>query len=146
MLLLKYHNTLLIISFLHFQVNYLNDTHAQLMVHWLGEGSDVMICLAREPPLGPLDLPNKTPVPSSVYISYDYGDTFLDKTDLFRVLENGTEVNSTLDQFMTHPNFNTVSLFGCGEIRSFMMTSPRLFLISNNMSMNRYQQLKTNYH
>jgi hypothetical protein len=30
------------------------------MVHWLGEGSDVMICLARDPPLGPNDDPNTT--------------------------------------------------------------------------------------
>jgi sortilin-related receptor len=38
---------------LFFQQNALNDSHSQLMVHWLGEGSDVMICLARDPPLGP---------------------------------------------------------------------------------------------
>lgn len=42
------------------QHNALNDSHAQLMVHWLGEGSDVMICLARDPPLGPNDDPNAT--------------------------------------------------------------------------------------
>lgn len=43
-----------------FQHNALNDSHAQLMVHWLGEGTDVMICLARDPPLGPNDDPNVT--------------------------------------------------------------------------------------
>ena len=30
------------------------------MVHWLGEGTNVMICLARDPPLGPNDDPNVT--------------------------------------------------------------------------------------
>ena len=42
------------------QHNSLNDSHAQLMVHWLGEGTNVMICLARDPPLGPNDDPNVT--------------------------------------------------------------------------------------
>jgi hypothetical protein len=46
--------------FFFFQHNALNDSHAQLMVHWLGEGTDVMICLARDPPLGPNDDPNST--------------------------------------------------------------------------------------
>lgn len=95
------------------QVNALNDSHAQLMVHWLGEGTDVMICLAREPPLGPMEDAKmaETPSPSAVFISYDYGDTFQDKTDMFKVSVNGSEENSTLDQFITHPKFNTVIIF-----------------------------------
>lgn len=94
-----------------FQPNALFDSHAQLMVHWLGEGTNVMICLAREPPYGPLEDPKTMPppAPSSVYFSFDYGDTFIDKTLEFNISINGTEHNSTLDQFMTHPNYNTVS-------------------------------------
>lgn len=71
-----------------------------------------MICLAREPPLGPLEDPKMAlpPAASSVYISYDYGDTFQDKTLEFKVTVNGTDINSTLDQFLTHPKFNTVRL------------------------------------
>lgn len=98
-----------------FQMNRLNDSHAQLMVHWLGEGTNVMLCLAREPPPSYLDDPKSTNVPpSSVYISYDNGDTFYDKTLMFTVnvtTANGSvtvEKNSTLDQFITHPNYNTV--------------------------------------
>uniref|UniRef100_A0A6B2EKV3 Sortilin-related receptor n=1 Tax=Phlebotomus kandelakii TaxID=1109342 RepID=A0A6B2EKV3_9DIPT len=92
------------------KVNALNDSHAQLMVHWLGEGTDVMICLAREPPLGPMEDAKmaEAPSPSAVFISYDYGDTFQDKTDMFKVSVNGSEENSTLDQFITHPKFNTI--------------------------------------
>lgn len=105
-------------------MNYLNDSHSQLMVHWLGEGTNVMICLAREPPLGPKEDVKTAPPPSpsSVYISYDYGDTFEDKTEMFKVLVNGTEQNSTLDQFMTHNNFSTVSVVAVAFL------SPTLFL------------------
>uniref|UniRef100_W4VRP1 Sortilin-related receptor n=1 Tax=Corethrella appendiculata TaxID=1370023 RepID=W4VRP1_9DIPT len=92
------------------RVNALNDSHAQLMVHWLGEGTDVMICLAREPPLGPLDDPKTLPPPSpsSIFISHDYGDTFVDKTEMFRLNISGKLISSTVDQFMTHPKFNTI--------------------------------------
>lgn len=92
-------------------MNPLQDSHAQLMVHWLGEGTDVMICLARETPLTPAEestMKSYTPVSSSIYISYDYGDTFIDKSAMFPVELNGTIVNSTVDQFMTHPKFHTV--------------------------------------
>lgn len=99
------------------------------MVHWLGEGSDVMICLARDPPLGPNDDPNTTiTAPStsefissfhrelllkisfvvSVFISYDYGDTFQDKTPSFQLNKSNTIIHSTVDLFVTHPKFNTV--------------------------------------
>lgn len=79
------------------------------MVHWLGEGTNVMLCLAREPPPGPLDERPDKVQPSSVYISFDNGDTFVERTDLFQVNISGTMKNSTLDQFITHPNYNTVS-------------------------------------
>lgn len=102
------------------------------MVHWLGEGTDVMICLARDPPLQPNDDPNITlTTPSTsmclnnflgkkysmlnilfpilVFISYDYGDTFVDKTENFRLNKSNNIINSTVDLFVTHPKFNTVS-------------------------------------
>lgn len=92
------------------QQNALNDSHAQLMVHWLGEGTEVMICLARDPPLGPNEDPNTStpPAPSTIFISYDYGDTFQDKTDNFRLNKSGEIINSTVDLFITHPKFNTI--------------------------------------
>lgn len=106
---------LLFLSLPKLQMNRLNDSHAQLMVHWLGEGTDVMLCLAREPPPSYLDDPKLANVPpSSVYISYDNGDTFHDKTLMFTVnvtTANGSvtvEKKSTLDQFITHPSYNTV--------------------------------------
>lgn len=81
------------------------------MVHWLGEGTDVIICLAREPPLGVLDDPKKAPPPSpsSIFLSFDYGNTFFDKSDLFNLTINDTSIRSTVDEFITHLKFNTVS-------------------------------------
>lgn len=70
----------------------------------------MMICLAREPPSSAEDGKSAPPpTPSAVFISFDYGDTFLNKTDLFRLDVNGTMVNATLDQFTTHSKFSTVS-------------------------------------
>lgn len=95
------------------------------MVHWLGEGTDVMLCLAREPPPGPTEDVKSNTIPSSVYISYDNGNTFEDKTYLFQI--NDTEnklVNSSVDQFTTHPTYNTVSsraiyIFKCINLVQF---------------------------
>lgn len=92
------------------KVNGLNDTHAQLMVHWLGDGSDVMICLARDPPIEPGDESKQVDTnPPKVFISYNYGETFEDKTSLFKVAFNKTtEKPASLDQFLTHPKFDTI--------------------------------------
>lgn len=85
---------------------HLNDTHKQLMVHWVGENSKVVICLARDPSLGIYDL---QPVsPSAVYISYDDGNTYDNKTDMF-TLPNGSY--ATLEKFYNHPKYNTHFVF-----------------------------------
>lgn len=81
------------------------------MVHWLGEGTNVMICLAREPPLSITEDPKTAPIPapSAIFISHNYGDTFEDQTKLFQLNISGNVINSTVDQFITHPKFKTVN-------------------------------------
>lgn len=82
---------------------HLNDTHKQMMVHWVGEGSNVIICLARDTVMPNYQSFIKEQT-SSVYISYDYGDTYETKTDLFK-LANGSYSN--LEKFYNHPKYNT---------------------------------------
>uniref|UniRef100_V5I861 Sortilin-related receptor n=1 Tax=Anoplophora glabripennis TaxID=217634 RepID=V5I861_ANOGL len=96
------------------KINHLNDTHKQLMVHWVGEKSKVVICLARDP--API-IPSFTTVnPSAVYISYDDGDTYQNMTDSFK-LDNGSY--ATLEKFYNHPKYNTHFVFT--DIRHNMM-------------------------
>jgi sortilin-related receptor len=65
------------------------------MVHWVGENSNVIICLARE------GYPS-----SSVYISYDYGDTYLNKTEEFKI-DATKNLYASIDKFYIHPAFKT---------------------------------------
>lgn len=77
------------------------------MVHWAGEGSDVVLCLARDPIQRAAVIPN----PSSLYISYDYGDTFVNKTELLK-LANGNY--ASVEKFYNHHRFTThVSILFC---------------------------------
>lgn len=80
------------------------------MVHWVGEGSNVIICLARDP-----TTKNKLPTNSSaVFISYDYGDSFDNKTQMFLLGTNESEGYATLDKFYNHPKYNNhVSINSC---------------------------------
>ncbi|XP_020710796.1 sortilin-related receptor isoform X2 [Athalia rosae] len=93
------------------KVNSLKDSHQQLMVHWVGEGSNVIICLARDST--PLIRPPVATNPSAVHISYDYGETFVNKTESFKI-SDANEPNygyATLDKFYNHPKFNTHCVF-----------------------------------
>jgi len=71
------------------------------MVHWAGEGSDVILCLARDSPR--LVSPSISQ-PSSVYISYDYGNTFENKTENFTLEGKGY---ASLEKFFIHPKYNS---------------------------------------
>lgn len=71
------------------------------MVHWVGEQTDIIICLARDPtPLHPKIKPD----PSAVYISYNYGTTYENKTEFFKI--NDTAY-AAVDKFYNHPKYNT---------------------------------------
>lgn len=69
------------------------------MVHWAGEGSSVIICLARDP----TQKSSGPPVPSAVYISYDYGVSFKNKTENFRLGDAPKDGYAQLDKFYNHP-------------------------------------------
>lgn len=69
------------------------------MVHWVGENSNVIICLARE------GYPS-----SAVYISYDYGDTYVNKTDEFKI-DATKNLYASIDKFYIHPTFKSYVIF-----------------------------------
>lgn len=85
------------------------------MVHWVGEKSNVIICLARDstPVLRVQDMRFTRKInPSTVYISYDYGDTFENKNEHFKITDGPEPEYAQIDKFYNHPKFNTyVSIF-----------------------------------
>ncbi|ERL95566.1 sortilin-related receptor [Dendroctonus ponderosae] len=88
------------------KINHLNDSHKQLMVHWVGDKSKVIICLARDPLVTQFD--PKLTKPSAVFISFDDGDSYADKSDQFK-LPNGRY--ALLDKFYNHPTLNSQFVF-----------------------------------
>lgn len=71
--------------------------HSQLLIDWVGEGSHVVVSLTRE---------NKyrSQTHSNVFISYDYGSTFLNQSHLF-ILNNGT--SAVIANFFKNANFTS---------------------------------------
>ncbi len=87
---------------LQFQVQ-LNDSHYQMIIHWAGEYSDVVVALTRD--LEPTNSSN-----SSVWLSYDYGKTFQ-----LKVLKLNSTHNATIDKFYNSPVYNShVSIYFIG--------------------------------
>lgn len=64
------------------------------MVHWVGKNSNVIVCLAREG------------YSSAVYISYDYGDTYVNKTEDFKI-DASKNLYACIDKFYIHPTFKS---------------------------------------
>jgi len=82
-------------------VFHLNNGHLHLMVHWAGKGSSIVFCLARDQEINE----NST---SNVYISKDYGTTFLDVSSKFKLRNNK---NATINKFFHHPINNCYYVF-----------------------------------
>ncbi|XP_035222728.1 sortilin-related receptor-like, partial [Stegodyphus dumicola] len=80
----------------------LNDSHEQLSVHWAGKGSDVLICLAR-------DRRQNEHSTSSVFISYDYGKTFVEKQN--QSMRISDEQLSIISMFYISPVLNSHYVF-----------------------------------
>ncbi|XP_077396383.1 sortilin-related receptor [Festucalex cinctus] len=85
----------------------LNDSHNQMVVHWAGEKSNVIVALARDSAgaVGPRN--------SSVYVSYDYGSTFTFVTAKFQLSDAKAKNGSTqiISQFYHSPADNKRYLF-----------------------------------
>lgn len=80
----------------------LNDNHSQLLVHWAGKGSDVIICLA-------YDRQQHNNSTSQVFISYDYGETFIERQkELMRI---SSTKDSIINMFYISPVLNNHFVF-----------------------------------
>ncbi|XP_026332516.1 sortilin-related receptor isoform X2 [Hyposmocoma kahamanoa] len=100
---------------------HLNDSHQQLMVHWVGEGSNVIICLARDS-----SPRNKGAISSSaLFISYDYGKNFTNKTESFKLDDTPNSGYAQLDKFFNHPKYPEFCVF-------VDSTNKKLFYTSDN--------------
>ncbi|XP_013407942.1 sortilin-related receptor isoform X2 [Lingula anatina] len=78
----------------------LHDSHHQMIVHWAGENSDVIVALARDTNV---DSPNFS---SDLYVSSDYGNSFR-----HIALKLNRTKNATISQFYNSPVYNTHYLF-----------------------------------
>ncbi|XP_050777882.1 sortilin-related receptor isoform X4 [Gopherus flavomarginatus] len=82
----------------------LNDSHNQMVVHWAGEKSNVIVALARDS-LGLL-----RPKKSNVYVSYDYGKTFKKISEKFSFGAGNTS-DVAISQFYHSPADNKRYIF-----------------------------------
>ncbi|KAK9872162.1 hypothetical protein WA026_016216 [Henosepilachna vigintioctopunctata] len=99
------------------KITRLDDRHKQLMVHWVSDGSEIIVCLARDPSPSS-DIVHG--IPSAVYISYNYGDTFDNKTDSFKLADGNY---STLDKFYNHQKLNRFFIFSDVKHKTIFVTS-----------------------
>ncbi|XP_068110700.1 sortilin-related receptor [Hyperolius riggenbachi] len=82
----------------------LNDSHNQIVVHWAGEQSNVIVGLTRDS-LGLLGTRN-----SNVYVSYNYGKSFNKVSEKFRYADGNSSI-PVLAQFFHSPADNKRYIF-----------------------------------
>ncbi|CAB3366798.1 Hypothetical predicted protein [Cloeon dipterum] len=103
------------------EVVHLNDTRQQLMVHWAGDNSNLVVCLAKDVTL--VFGQTKSLRPSTVYISYDYGSTFKNRTEFFRLNNSQNAGYAHLDNFYNHNKFYSHFVFPDKENRVIFTTN-----------------------
>lgn len=91
----------------------LNNSHLHLMVHWAGQGSNVMFCLARDQEMKP-------GATSRVFYSLDYGTSFSDISQRF-TLDDGIS-EATIAKFYHHPESNCHYVFA-DTVNKYVFTS-----------------------
>uniref|UniRef100_A0A8C5JCH0 Sortilin-related receptor n=1 Tax=Junco hyemalis TaxID=40217 RepID=A0A8C5JCH0_JUNHY len=82
----------------------LNDSHNQMVVHWAGEKSNVIVALARD------SLSLLGPKNSDVYVSYDYGKSFKKISERFS-FDGGNSSEVAIAQFYHSPADNKRYIF-----------------------------------
>ncbi|KAL0266712.1 UNVERIFIED_CONTAM: hypothetical protein PYX00_009183 [Menopon gallinae] len=75
-------------------------------------------------------------LPSAVYISYDHGDTFENKTESF-VLDDEKKTYARLDQFVSHPKYTSHVVFSDSENK---------YIFTTKDSGRTFQRIKLSFH
>ena len=77
----------------------MSDTHHMMILHWAGEGSDVIMALTK-------DVIQSSNSSSQLFVSNDYGRTFVKKQDKLMKLADG-HTPSILNTFYHSPVYNS---------------------------------------
>ncbi|TRY76952.1 hypothetical protein TCAL_09210 [Tigriopus californicus] len=91
---------------------HLNNSHLHLMVHWAGQGSNIMFCLARDQEMKP-------GATSKVFYSTDYGTSFQDISSKFQLKDGEL---ATVSKFYHHPMSNCHYVF-TDTVHKYLFTS-----------------------
>ena len=81
--------------FSYFFQAHLKTDHSQLIIDWVGEGSNVVVSLSRDANI------NNESV-SDIFISFDYGHTFKKQTNLFKLDDDKLAI---IDYFYKNEKF-----------------------------------------
>ncbi|XP_059494976.1 sortilin-related receptor isoform X1 [Stegostoma tigrinum] len=120
----------------------LNDSHNQMVVHWAGEKSNVIVALARDSPI------LQGPHTSSVYVSYNYGKTFKKINEKFK-LKDESKSQTVIAQFYHSPADNKRYMFAdiknhylwitfnfCNDIQGFQIPFSPTDLLMHSQDLN----------
>ncbi|KAH3868410.1 hypothetical protein DPMN_031557, partial [Dreissena polymorpha] len=92
-----------------------NDSHSQMVIHWAGDSSGVIISLTK----GALVVGNPSLHTSDVFISYDYGKTFESKRDYLKLYGQSYAL---ISQFISNPVYRSHYFF-VDEANSFIFST-----------------------
>ncbi|XP_053408510.1 sortilin-related receptor-like isoform X2 [Mercenaria mercenaria] len=95
-----------------------NDSHSQMVIHWAGKNSDVIIALTKGSVVGSAFSFHARHT-SNVFVSHNYGRNFTSLNDKLR-LYNGTQ--AVISQFFNAPSLNSHYIFA-DENSRFIFTT-----------------------
>ncbi|WAR05449.1 SORL-like protein [Mya arenaria] len=93
-----------------------NDSHTQMIIHWAGDDSDVVIALTKGPEISGRRSAGEN---SNVFISNDYGKSFHSIRDKLKTLDGR---NATISQFISNPVYKSHYFF-LDDVNQYIFTT-----------------------